>query len=165
MLEILDIVEKELPRLLKSPEEWKSVFIAYEYPHVARIWRPWNGYRINLHQIMGTKETCLWHPHPWPSAVRVLAGDYEMGIGAGKESAKVVAKIRVPSCGGLVYEMTDPDGWHYVKPLDHSTFSLMITGKPWDKEKTKGPGPMRELTPEEWKAVWHYFTSNYPERI
>ena len=162
MLEVLKKVELALPELLKSADGWKSMFVDYEYPHVERIWLPWEGHRISLHRIHEIPKGAepLWHPHPWPQAVRLMAGSYEMGLGSGKESANVVARIIVEprNC----YEMIDPDGWHYVKPLE-DCYSLMVTGKPWDRPLHKNTKPMRELNDLEFKMLFRYFVNNYPK--
>src|SRR4051794_19093257 len=84
MLEILAQVERELPRLLLDEESWKGLYIDYHPPTVERLWRPWGEYRVSLHRISpcGPGEA-LFHPHPWPSVMRILAGEYEMAVGYG----------------------------------------------------------------------------------
>src|SRR5262249_46599352 len=85
MLEILAAVEKDLPRMLLDEAAWAGLFIDYPPPTVERLWRPWRDYRVSLHRIFpcATGEA-LFHPHPWPSAMRILAGEYEMAVGYGK---------------------------------------------------------------------------------
>jgi hypothetical protein len=31
------------------------------------------------------------------------------------------------------FEMTDPNAWHYVRPMPEPTLSLMMTWKTWDR--------------------------------
>ena len=84
MLELLDIALAELPSLLASPEGWTGMRIDYHPPFVDRAWRPWRDGRLSIHRIHPcAPEEALFHPHPWPSIVKVLAGRYEMGVGYG----------------------------------------------------------------------------------
>jgi len=79
MLNVLQEVEKELLALLDKTD-WNSVNIDYETPHVERLWIPYGDYRVSLHRIHQCEKS-LMHPHPWPQAVRVISGCYEMGVG------------------------------------------------------------------------------------
>src|SRR5262245_32103375 len=84
MLDVLEAFEKELPRLLADEGAWQSLYVDSHPPVVERLWRPWRAGRAYLHRIhpCGPGEA-LFHPHPWPSAMRVLEGEYEMAIGYG----------------------------------------------------------------------------------
>ena len=90
MLEILKIVEEDMPGILASSDDWKSIYVDYEHPHVERVWREYTindiQYRIYLHRIHPPEGKALYHPHPWPSAISVLDGSYETGIGYGHNS-------------------------------------------------------------------------------
>ena len=125
MLRALHEAEDALPDLLSvGVTSWRSLDIDYDPPHVERLWRPWgpvistgamsipSRFRINLHRIHPC-ETALWHPHPWPSAIRVVTGRYEMGIGYAAEQSldpdqKPVEVARVVLGPGDQYEMIDP---------------------------------------------------------
>lgn len=131
-------VERVLMELLKDgPEAWESLDVDYEPPRVERLWRQWEGYRINLHRIHPCKKA-LYHPHPWAAYIRMLSGTCEMGIAYSSsmpkheilERGKEVAKVLLTK--GSAYEMINPYGWHYVKPLDKPTLSLMVTVPPWN---------------------------------
>lgn len=140
-LQALYEVEKVIPALLQeSIDSWLSLDIDYEPPHVERLWRPYtlkdgSGVRICLHRIHPC-EKALLHPHPWPSAVRILSGEYEMGVaginqvplsGETLPAGKPLAIIRLKA--GSSYEMTNKFGWHYVKPLGEVSLSIMVMGK------------------------------------
>lgn len=142
MLDILYAVEKELPVLLQDENAWKSLYVDYHPPTVERLWLPWSEYRINLHRIHPCeRDEALFHPHPWPSAMRVLSGEYEMAVGYGQgETQPPIAALMIAS-GDFRYEMTEPDAWHYVRPLREPTMSLMVTGKPWDRPSPKSDKP------------------------
>ena len=84
MLATLHEAEDALPDLLREGvDAWRSLDIDYEPPHVERLWRPWgpvvstgamtipSRFRLSLHRIHPC-ETALFHPHPWPSAVRII---------------------------------------------------------------------------------------------
>jgi len=114
---------------------WNSLDIDYHPPRVERLWTQIETMRLMIHRIhpvaaLDNKEA-LFHPHPWPSAVQILSGAYEMGIGygAGVEPPPVAAKtvLRV----GSSYSMTDKNGWHYVAPLQNPSLSVMLIDAPW----------------------------------
>lgn len=136
MLEILKQAEIELCSLLAEPDRWQTLDINYEKPRVERVWTQWGDYRINLHKIHPCEEA-FFHPHPWPSAIKILSGVYEMAIdyGAGLEEPPEAARMILTS--GSEYEMLNPDGWHYVRPLIEPVMSLMVTGKPWNRSMPK----------------------------
>ena len=163
MLDILYAVENELPMLLHDEDTWNSLYVDYHPPIVERLWMPWGDYRVNLHRIYPcTRDEALFHPHPWPSAMRVLSGEYEMAVGYGKgETAPSIAALMIAS-GDFRYEMTDPDGWHYVRPLREPTMSLMVTGKPWDRPSPKSGKPLQQLSVEQRSAMFQFFREQYP---
>src|SRR6185503_7498206 len=96
-------------------------------------------------------------PHPWPSAIRVLSGKYEMGIGfgAGDEAPPVAARVILSA--GNEYEMTHPDGWHYVRPINEPSMSLMVTGRPWERPSPKSERPLSPLHPEKVTEIRSFF--------
>ena len=163
MLDILYAVENELPMLLHDEDTWNSLYVDYHPPIVERLWLPWGDYRVNLHRIYPcARDEALFHPHPWPSAMRVLSGEYEMAVGYGKgETAPSIAALMIAS-GDFRYEMTDPDGWHYVRPLREPTMSLMVTGKPWDRPSPKSGKPLQQLSVEQRSAMFQFFREQYP---
>ena len=152
-------MEKTLPDLLRDAAGWQSLDVDYEPPRVERLWRdivldPKDGglfhYRVCLHRIHPC-ETALFHPHPWPSAVKILSGRYEMSLG---DSSTVIDPPKVATLvltAGSAYEMVHPDGWHYVRPLDEPSYSLMIMAAPFSTrhlgEKRPAEGKLEPLTP------------------
>lgn len=133
MLEVLFklIRYKILDLILDEKTPWQTLDVLYETPRVQRLWVQHGDYRINLHRIFPC-DTALIHPHPWPSAVALLTGSYEMGVGH-INSQSSLATIQLSA--GSSYEMIDPEGWHYVKPKE-ICLSIMLTGKPWPTNKT-----------------------------
>lgn len=163
MLEVLARVELELPALLLAEAGWSGLFIDYHPPTVERLWRPWGDYRVSLHRILPcAREAALFHPHPWPSAMRIIEGEYEMavGYGPGDEPPPIAARMIVR--GEFRYEMTHPDAWHYVRPIGGPTWSLMVTGKPWSRQAPRSDKPLVDLTPEQRKGLLAFFRSRYP---
>ncbi len=147
MLKVLFDLEKQLPALLEKPG-WNSLMIDYETPHVQRLWRRVGDYRLCLHRISPC-ETALYHPHPWPSAVRILSGDYEMGVGMvvpGEAELTEITKGVLTE--GTSYEMLHPMGWHYVKPLKIASYSIMVMGPPYPpRPDIVHPKPSAPLSP------------------
>lgn len=162
MLEVLERVRDEvLPALLEGSTPWNTLAVRYEPPFVNRCWLQWGEYRISLHKIYPCEEA-LFHPHPWPSAVEIFSGRYEMGIGSfpaayGRLPAwfgwkpEIAATAMLES--GTQYEMLNPRGWHYVKPLGVPSMSLMVTGQPWKTaSSTPGKGIEHQTLPIESQA-------------
>lgn len=137
MLDALARVEADLGFLIRGPEEqakWQSLDIDYHAPRVERLWRDWEGFRVYLHWIHPCEPgEALLHPHPWPSAMKVLGGRYEMGVGYGPGETEPPLAALLELAEGSTYQMIDPDQWHYVRPLDGPALSLMVTGKPWNR--------------------------------
>ncbi len=149
MLELLFEAERALPRLLAEPG-WQSLHVDYHPPRVDRVWRAWGTHRIYLHRIHPCAPgEALFHPHPWPSAMRIYAGRYEMGIGHGAGDVAPPIAARVIAGPGTAYEMTDPDAWHYVRPLDEPTWTLMVTGAPWSRSSPKSDHPLPVMAADE----------------
>lgn len=174
MLDYLREVEERLPYMLKEGHEaWNSLYVDYHYPYVKRLWRQDGDNRIYLHAIevapQGSK--VLFHPHPWPSAMKIVGwNSYEMGIGHGPGiiEPKVTMKFILPK--DSYYEMTDIDSWHYVSPVVDDwrngthAFSLMVTGKPWEREIPKGPAKKLEpLSLDQKLSVFNKFACLYPD--
>lgn len=161
-LELLHEAERELSSLLGDAEAWNSLCINYSSPLVERVWRDWQGYRLNLHRIYSdAKQPSLYHPHPWPSAMRLVKGSYEMGIGFGLGPQEPPLAATVVLEAGCEYEMAHPAGWHYVRPLTDCTVSLMITGKPWQSGRANKAQPMLALTPEKKIEILEIFQAHY----
>lgn len=148
MLVVLEQVEQILPDMLRDGETWESLFINYHPPVVERLWRSWGKYRINLHRIHPcTSSEALFHPHPWPSAMHILSGTYEMAVGYGTSDDPPPYAATLVSQGDLRYEMNDPHGWHYVRPIEGMAMTLMVTGQPWERSTPKNARPLQPLQP------------------
>lgn len=162
MLEILRQVEIALPGLLHNASDWNSVFVDYHLPFVERVWRQWGEYRIMLHQIYPcAPEEALFHPHPWPSAMKIESGRYEMGIGFGSGSVPVhLGKIILME--GNTYDMVHPDEWHYVCPLDGPSMSLMVIGQPWNRvQPVMATKKLRPFSDMQKARILNFFCAKY----
>jgi hypothetical protein len=165
MLEILAAVEKDLPQLLLKETAWQSLFIDYHPPTVERLWTTWGDYRVYLHRIFPCDQgDALFHAHPWPSAMRILAGEYEMAVGYGPGATPPPFAALMIVKGDFRYEMTDPDAWHYVRPLGAPTLSLMVTGKPWDRPVPRSNKPLVPLPDPVRIELFRLFRERYPLR-
>lgn len=131
MLELLHKIEKELPELLfKNVNSIRTMYIDYHKPYVSRIWfiDKENDCRVFLHKIEPCNEReALYHPHPWDSAMRIIAGQYEMGIGHSETNEIPKTDCKLVLGPGSCYEMTEKHGWHYVSPINECSYTLMIT--------------------------------------
>ena len=144
LLAKLSEVEARLPLLLTAPLLWQTLDVNYEPPHVERLWHQFDAdHRVYLHRIYPCEEA-LFHPHPWPSAVHILGGAYEMNVGYGPGDVPPPVAATALLFKGSKYEMVDPDGWHSVRPVLFPCYSVMITGPKWDRWS---PSPSTKLGP------------------
>ena len=162
MLDALERIEREMPQLLDDVSNWRSLYVDYHPPVVERLWRQHGDFRVYLHRIHPCEpDGALFHPHPWPSAMRLLSGKYEMAIGHGKgDEAPPIDTKRIVSAGAC-YEMTDPDDWHYVCPIGEPAMTLMVTGNPYGRWAPKSEKPLRELSEVQKREIFDFFTSAY----
>lgn len=167
MRDLLETAISDLPRVLYV-KQWNSVNVNYHFPFVERLWVDWIlGHRIYLHRILpAKKETCLFHPHPWPSVMKVIEGDYELGIGWGKggpQDPPPPVAATVYGSAGMVYEMLDRDSWHYVRPMyqHHPVYTIMVTGQPWQRETPKAPVKLNPLSAEKKDELLLFFKRKF----
>lgn len=147
LIAALKRAEERLPDLLKDTSGWNTLDVDYEPPRVERLWQQFeDGFRVCLHRIHPC-EQALFHPHPWPSAVKILSGLYEMGVGygVGKKDPPEAATLVLST--GSSYEMIEPDGWHYVRPLGAPSLSVMVMGPPYGLRHLGEKGPENKLGP------------------
>lgn len=163
MLHILEEVESKLFDLIKENEN-HSMYIDYHEPYVKRIWFQYGKHRVFLHEAARSISSAhsLFHPHPRESAMRIISGCYEMGIGhsATNETPEIDCKLRLVR--GCAYEMINPNGWHYINPITPVTYSIMVTGDAFNRKMPLEPNKtFRELTQEEKEKimteVWFYY--------
>jgi hypothetical protein len=155
-------IEQVLPSLLDDTERWESLFVNYSQPFVERVYRNYDGLRICLHRIQNCMEgSSLFHPHPWPSAMRIIEGSYEMGIGYGTtdQMPPVAALLTLPATSA--YEMIDPNGWHWVRPITPFSLSLMVTGTPWNRTSPKSSQLLSPLDSAIKKEILESFKKIY----
>src|SRR3989338_2335811 len=158
MLELLDELKVELPALLVDAGSWQSLRIDYHPPLVNRLWREWRDYRVYLHIIYPcSREEALFHPHPWPSAMEIVSGKYEMTVGYGEENNPPPVASIIELLEGAKYEMTNINSWHLVRPLDGPSASIMIAGKPWNRQAPKSDRALEPLHPQIAKDLLDYF--------
>ncbi|MDP3710173.1 MAG: hypothetical protein Q8R29_00405 [bacterium] len=164
MLNILhDIEIFVLSLLLRNHARWKSMLINYNPPTVERLWTQFGKYRVNLHRInLCKREDALFHPHPWPSAVRILSGSYKMDIGYGKGEKEPPVASTLIMAEGSAYEMIDPDGWHRIYPVCGSSISLMVTGSPWARSSPGKGRSFPKLGNTEQLEILGFFLNYYP---
>lgn len=163
MKDILIQAEQQLPALLKN-SELHSMYIDYHPPFVKRIWLQYGEYRIYMHRIepCSSSPEALYHPHPWHSAIRIVRGHYEMGVGHSASNELPPTDCKLLLGPGTLYEMTEPDGWHYVNPLDKPVYSLMVTGKRSERPMPLEPKKeFRKLNREEQADILRVFNTCY----
>ena len=86
----------------------------------------------------------------------------QVGYGAGHEEPPTAATIVLTKYS--YYEMTDPNGWHSVRPLGKNpSYSIMVTGPKWDRwsPKPKHDHVLGPLTDEAKKSLLFAFGAFY----
>ncbi len=167
MLAVLARAESELPHLLCDGQGWNSLFVDYDFPHVKRLWREYDGaYRLYLHFIYSCeKNEAMYHTHSGPSAMKIVDGGYEMGVGYGSNilSPPPIAATLIMSAGST-YEMSEVYGWHYVRPVGGVTVTIMVAGKPWEnKISPKSTKALDPLSDSDVEMILSYFRNKYPQ--
>src|SRR5579872_3987454 len=147
MLCKLERFRKMLQKNAGSTRDWDSLLIDYEKPIVERLWRQEGEYRICLHKIHPCETTLFFHSHKWPSAVYILSGNYLMGYGKSQE-AGVMPKVEqiLHMKAGDSYEMLTESEWHYVQPVQECSYSLMVTGLPFNLDEPKSHAHLAMLS-------------------
>lgn len=153
------IIKEDLPGLLHDTETmWKTLHVTYEEPHVERVWIQLGENRLNLHRIHPCKKPLI-HPHPWPSAVVIYSGTYQMGVGKyGQNASDELATMHLTE--GSSYEMLHRHAWHYVMPLEKPSMSIMLTGTPWPPDGlVTHPGKQQSepLDPKAKREILEFF--------
>jgi len=163
MLDLLKEAEQALPKLLQDTSRWQSLYIDYHPPYVERLWCSWQDIRIQLHKIHPCSPgEALFHPHPWPSAMLIVAGHYEMAFGFGSGDQAPPFASRMLAGPGFRYEMTHQDSWHFVRPIDDFVYTIMLTGKPWKRSSPKPSAPLSELDEQQREELFAFFRKAYP---
>jgi hypothetical protein len=163
-LKALALAIRELPSLLKK-NSWSSYYIDVEEPVVERLWhvttKPW---RVCLHRIQPSSQA-FYHPHRHPSAVLLCKGKYEMGVGHGNpdgEPPPIFGPLTVKEWD--IYQMGDPNHWHYVKAIEGPSYSIMVTGEPFQRGRVVDRPKPRPLTDEEKQRIFDFFTPEIIEK-
>jgi hypothetical protein len=94
--------------------------------------------------------------------MRVLAGEYEMAVGYGRGDRTPPVAALLIAAGDFRYEMTQPDAWHYVRPIGGPTLSVMVTGKPWERWSPRSEKPLEPLSAEQREQLLRLFRERYP---
>lgn len=146
MLEKLHDAIEELPYLMEDKSRWNSLHVTYAQPRVERLWTQFGENRILLHRIYPCEQwEALYHAHPWPSAVRVVRGKYEMGLASFDVGAGIIdyddwhhgpTEATLVLTKGCEYEMINRTGWHYVRPVDGPCDTIMVVGPPFKNPMT-----------------------------
>lgn len=139
ILDQLEDAKRELPELLMNEEQWGDVDVHYHPPRVERLWTPYRDGRVFLHEIHPcVPDAALMHPHPWPSAMYLIDGEYEMGYArSDPDGPRPTNYERRVVRAGETYVMPDPDEWHYVAPIRDAVRSVMFIGTPYPRTTPK----------------------------
>jgi hypothetical protein len=168
MINLLKKIEREeIIEILKDPKNFNSMNVDYHPPIVERIWAPYKEGRIYFHFIYPcTTAEALYHPHPWASAIHILSGEYEMGLGFDNKSdtsANITEVSKLILAENSYYEMVNKEAWHYVRPFNRIAKTVMITDKPWESNENfvKTTKELQELSKEKAEEIRKWFLLYY----
>ncbi|MGK7943504.1 MAG: hypothetical protein AB4058_03455 [Microcystaceae cyanobacterium] len=132
---------------------WESIVINKRKPYTYRAFMMYKETRICLHRFEACEaHESFAHPHPWPSSMLILEGDYDMDLffTSDLKSSELLPVINVSLSSGSIYHIKEQKTWHKVIPRT-ICYSLMINGSRWSyphryAPTTKGKGlkPMAE---------------------
>lgn len=113
--------------------DWDSLVINRRKPHTYRAFMYLGNRRVCLHRFDPCEpEDCFLHPHPWPGAFLMLAGEYVHNIGYSPSlEAKPLMLYKEIVRPYTAYEIANPQTWHSVQPLVTS-YTIMLNGEPWE---------------------------------
>jgi hypothetical protein len=94
--------------------------------------------------------------------MRIVSGKYEMGVGYGAGNETPAISSVTIYTAGQEYEMIDPNDWHYVRPIDNPSLSLMVTGEKWPRSAPKNSETLKELSPARKVEILEMFRAAYP---
>jgi len=170
---LLAEVESELPeRIAKG--DFRSMHVTYAKPYVERLFFSRGEHRVFLHRIDScAPEEALWHPHPWPSLIKVL--DTEGGLyrhSVGDKDSVFAVQMGVasswPELRPITYTMLEPKAYHSVS-TDKASWSIMITGPRWSPpEPSKHQAVIARTRVQEllerWKGFYPSVQATTPKR-
>lgn len=123
------------------PSRWGSIVINKRKPHTYRAFIEHDNSRICLHRFDACEpEDSFAHPHPWPSSMLILSGQYDMAVSHTPDltSGEPSPVINVTLSAGSIYHMQDRHTWHQVIPRTQC-WSLMVNGPRWDDAHRRAP--------------------------
>lgn len=139
-----------------EPSLWRSIVINRRKPHTYRAFLQLGDSRICLHRFEACEPADSFaHPHPWPSAMLILSGEYEMVVGHTPDlsSTEPTEVIRLALSAGSIYHMRERQTWHQVIPRS-TCYSLMVNGPRWDIAHQRAPSTTgKQLEPMDPKQL------------
>lgn len=133
MLDVLQEVENGVLAELLTDNSHREIeyYTWYGRSFMERVLYRWGDYEIHLNKLLPIpRESVVYHFHPWPCILKILDGEYEMGLGFGPRRAKEppISGRFFNMMPGNVYEMPHRNGWHYVWPSKGPVKTLFICG-------------------------------------
>jgi hypothetical protein len=131
---MLNILKDLMPEILESiDDDWDSLVINRRKPHTYRMFKNFGELRVCLHVFDPCEpEDAFAHPHPWPGAFLMLAGEYTHTVGYSPDLESpptfLYREIVRPF---TMYEITHKQTWHTVQPTQR-TYTVMINGPAWE---------------------------------
>ena len=165
MIERLKKIEsQQMLDLLGERDAWQQ-----GGQRVMRLARPVGEYQLWIHRMADFgRIRGQWHPHPWPMAVHVLAGEYYQEFGYSVDFAEPEVSAKSYMQANSYYEITDKDMWHYVTPINECCYTTMLTAASWTPEvletglqKTSDEKPLITVSKKEAEALLDWFTAYY----
>ncbi len=94
--------------------------------------------------------------------MKILKYEYMMEIGHGTGIIPPDVCMKTIMSAGSYYEMSHIDSWHSVFPTKNYCYSLMVTGKPWNRQVPTLPfKKLESLTEEKKIKILNFFQTHY----
>jgi hypothetical protein len=132
---MIEQLKELMPAILESidNDDWDSLVINRRKPHTYRMFKNFGELRACLHVFDPCDpEDAFAHPHPWPGAFLILAGEYIHTVGYSLDlKSPPTFLYREVVRPFTMYEITHKQTWHTVQPTQR-TYTVMINGPAWD---------------------------------
>ena len=137
---LLDAAQAALPVLLSPPhrDSWIGALSIQDGQELERLaidlTMDGTKYVLLLHRFQREpQELVSRHVHPWPLAVHVLEGSYQMDFGPGAADVLELTDSNLIQAGDRY--VIAPDVWHSVRPVSEETYSIAIRPKADPQER------------------------------
>lgn len=169
MIEKLKQIENKLIfKLLEDVNIWKSEIYENNNIIIEKILTTLGNYNLELNFVHKIKKSETIHiiKNRFPFAINVLNGKCNIMISSSSklEEPPIMCNILLEN-GGAYYDMTHIDGWHYVRPVEGVVSTVMLVGKPWEREQIESPEDLKSMSEQRKLIMLEWFLGFYRNKL